>query len=93
VYTYNSASKALSEFKPNFYDILLVDVYMPDMNGFQLYERILELDVNIRVCFISAAELNIEAIREVYSKISFGCFIKKPVTIDKLVKGLLAQLE
>jgi hypothetical protein len=63
------------------------------MNGFQLCEKILELDINIRVCFISAAELNIEALREVYPKVSFGCFIKKPVEIEYLVKRLLAELD
>ena len=47
---------ALSEFKPNFYDLLLTDINMPHMDGFELCEKILELDVNIRVCFISAAE-------------------------------------
>ncbi|MFL6342436.1 MAG: PleD family two-component system response regulator [Nitrososphaeraceae archaeon] len=93
VYTYNNPAVALSEFKPNFYDILLVDVYMPDMNGFQFCEKILSLDVNVRVCFISAAELNIEALREVYPKVSFGCFMKKPVTIEYLVKRLLAELD
>jgi CheY-like chemotaxis protein len=93
VYTYNNPSEALSEFKPNFYDIMLVDVYMPKMNGFQLCEKILELDVNIRVCFISAAEINIEALREVYPKVSFGCFMKKPVAIEYLVKRLLAELQ
>ncbi|MFL6358755.1 MAG: response regulator [Nitrososphaeraceae archaeon] len=93
VYTYNKPLEALSEFKPNFYDILLVDVYMPDMNGFQFCEKILSLDVNVRVCFISAAELNIEALREVYPKVSFGCFMKKPVTIEYLVKRLLAELD
>ena len=63
------------------------------MNGFELGEKILELDVNIRVCFISAAEVNIEALREVYPKLSFGCFIKKPVTIEYLVKRLLTELD
>ena len=66
---------------------------MPNMNGFELCQKILELDVNIRVCFMSAAEVNIEALREVYPKVSFGCFIKKPVTIDHLVKRLLAELD
>jgi two-component SAPR family response regulator len=66
---------------------------MPHMNGFELCEKILELDVNIKVCFISAAELNIEALREVYPKVSFGCFMKKPVTIEYLVKRLLAELD
>ena len=93
VYTYNNPLEALSDFKPNFYDLLLVDVYMPDMNGFELSQKILELDLNIRVCFVSAGEINIEALREVYPKVSFGCFIKKPVTIDYLVKRLSAELE
>jgi YesN/AraC family two-component response regulator len=53
VYTYDNPLEALSEFKPNFYDLLLTDINMPHMNGFQLYDRVLELDVNIRVCFIS----------------------------------------
>jgi response regulator RpfG family c-di-GMP phosphodiesterase len=64
------------------------------MNGFELCEKILEIDVNIRVCFMSAAEVNIEALREVYPKArSIGCFIKKPVTISHLVKRLLAELD
>ena len=66
---------------------------MPRMNGLELYQKIVEIDPNIRVCFISAAEANIDALREVYSNVSFGCFIQKPVTIDKLVKRLLAELD
>jgi CheY-like chemotaxis protein len=93
VYTYNNPTVALSDFKPNFYDLLLTDIYMPNMNGLELSQKILELDANIRVCFMSAAEVNIEALRDVYPKISFGCFIKKPVTIDYLVKRLLAELD
>ena len=93
VYTYNNPLVALSEFKPNFYDLLLTDIYMPHMNGLELCQKILELDINIRVCFMSAAEVNILALREVYPKVSFGCFIKKPVTIEYLIKRLLAELD
>jgi response regulator RpfG family c-di-GMP phosphodiesterase len=94
VYAYNNPILALSEFKPNFYDLLLTDINMPHMDGFELCEKILELDINIRVCFISAAEVNIQALREVYPKArSIGCFIKKPVTISYLVKRLSAELE
>ena len=66
---------------------------MPKMNGLELYQKIVDTDPNIRVCFISAAEVNIAALREVYPKTSFGCFIQKPVTIDELVKRLLAELD
>ena len=93
VHTYNDPLLALTQFKPNFYDLLLTDIYMPDMNGFRLCEKILDLDINVRVCFMSAAEINIEALREVYPKVSFGCFIKKPVTIEYLVKRLSAELD
>jgi DNA-binding response OmpR family regulator len=93
VYTYNNPAVALSNFKPNFYDLMLTDIYMPDMNGFELCQKVLELDANVKVCFISAAEVNIQALREVYPKVSFGCFMKKPVKIEYLVKRLLAELD
>jgi hypothetical protein len=42
---------------------------------------------------MSAAEVNIEALREVYPKVSFGCFMKKPITIEYLIKRVLAELD
>ena len=66
---------------------------MQDMNGFELCQKILELDVNVRVCFITAGEANIEALREVYPNVNMGCFIKKPVSIDYLIKRLSAELD
>ena len=93
VHSYSNPAVALSQFKPNFFQVLLTDIYMPHMNGFELCQKILELDSNIRVCFMSSAEVNIEALREVYPSLSFGCFIKKPVTIEYLAKRLLAELD
>ncbi|HEX7209170.1 MAG TPA: response regulator [Nitrososphaeraceae archaeon] len=93
VYAYDDPLLALSEFKPNFYDLLLVDVNMPKVNGFEFSEKILKLDVNVRVCYISAGEMNVEGLREQYPSLSIGCFIKKPVTIDQLVRRVKAELE
>jgi hypothetical protein len=55
---------------------------MPKMNGFELSTKILELDVNPRICYMSSGQINQEALREQYPTLSIGCFIKKPVTID-----------
>jgi len=66
---------------------------MPNMNGFQLCKKILELDVNIRVCFMSALEVNIRALREVYPNVSFGCYIEKPVSIKYLIERLATELD
>ena len=63
------------------------------MNGFELCKRILEIDVNVRICFITAGDTNIEALREIYPTLSIGCFIKKPITIEHLAKRLLAELD
>ncbi len=66
---------------------------MPNMNGFQLCEKILELDVNIRVCLMSALAINIQALRELYPNVNLGCYIEKPVTLKYLIKRLSAELE
>ncbi len=94
VYSYTDPVEALSNFKPNFYDLLLVDITMPVMNGFELCEKVLLLDLNIGVCFMTAGEINQEAIRELYPLRTIGgCFIKKPVEIDHLIRQLIAELE
>ena len=93
VFTYNSPILALTEFKINFYDLLLIDVNMPRMNGFEFSEKILELDLNVRICYISAGEMNIEALREQYKSLSLGCFITKPVSLENLVRRVKSELE
>jgi DNA-binding response OmpR family regulator len=94
VYTSNNPVAALSEFKPNFYDLLLVDINMPHMNGFELSEKILAIDINVKVCFMSCtAEINYEALREIYPALSLGCFIRKPVSMDYLVKRIRSELD
>ncbi len=93
VYTYNDPLLVLTQFKPHYYDLLLTDIYMPNINGFQLCEKILELDVNMRVCFMSALEVNIRALKDVYRNVGFGCFIEKPVSIKYLIERLSAELD
>ena len=93
VYTYNDPLLVLKEFKPHFYDLLLTDIYMPNMNGFELCEKILELDVDIRICIMSALAVNIQPLREVYRNVNLGCYIEKPVSIEYLIKRLSAELD
>lgn len=93
VHTYNFPTLALSEFKPNFYDLLLIDVEMPNMNGFEFSTKILEIDADPKICFMSAAEVNYEALREIYPSVNFGCFIKKPISLEHLIRRVRAELE
>jgi DNA-binding response OmpR family regulator len=93
VYTSNDPMSALLDFKPNFYDLLLVDINMPHMNGFELCEKIFAIDINVRVCFMSSVEINREALREIYPSLGLGCFIRKPVTIDYLLTRIRSELD
>ena len=89
---YNDPVLALSYFKPNSYDLLLIDINMPHMNGFELCEQLLKIDANPKICFMSAGQINQEALREVHPTKNIGCFISKPVAIDYLVSRLKAEL-
>jgi DNA-binding response OmpR family regulator len=93
VYSYNNPVNALLDFRPDFYDLLLIDVNMPLMNGFELCEKLLQKDINVKVCFMTSGEINMDAVREVHPLKSIGCFIKKPITIDALVRRIRAELE
>jgi two-component system catabolic regulation response regulator CreB/two-component system response regulator ChvI len=93
VSAYNDPLLALAEFRPSFYDLLLVDINMPKMNGFDFCVKALEIDVNPRVCFMSSGLINQEALREQYTSLSIGCFIRKPVSISYLVRKVKAELE
>ncbi|MGH9995934.1 MAG: response regulator, partial [Nitrososphaeraceae archaeon] len=93
VYSYDNPINALIDFKPNFYDLLLIDVNMPLMDGFELYEKLLQKDINVKVYFMTSGEINIDAAREVHPLKSIGCFIKKPITIDALARRIKKELE
>jgi DNA-binding response OmpR family regulator len=84
VHTYNDPNEALSAFQPDYYDILLVDVRMPNMNGFDLYKEIKKLDASIKVCFITGFEVNYRALQEIFPELAQECYISKPTTMKEL---------
>jgi CheY-like chemotaxis protein len=93
VHAYNNPLLALTEFKPDLYDLILVDINMPEMDGLEFSTKILDLDVNPKICLMSAGMINQEALREQYPSRNIGCFIKKPVTIECLVRTIRIELE
>jgi FixJ family two-component response regulator len=66
---------------------------MPLMDGFQLTHKLLQKDVNARVCFTTSGDINMDAAREVHPLKSIGCFIEKPIFTEQLAKRVRAELE
>jgi DNA-binding response OmpR family regulator len=93
VFGFDNPVTALVEFKPNFYELLLIDVNMPLLDGFQLAQNLVRRDLNVRVCFMTSGEINMDAAREVHPLKSIGCFIKKPITAEELITRIRAELE
>jgi len=93
VEAYNDPLLALSSFKPNFYDLLLLDVKMSKMNGFELYHEIQKKDRKVKTCFITAYEIFYESLKKEFPTLNVGCFIAKPIDIGKLVKRIRKELE
>jgi two-component system response regulator ChvI len=55
--SYTDPTLALSNFRPGLYDLLLLDIRMPTINGFDLYQKMKEIDSNVKICFLTASEL------------------------------------
>ena len=80
---YNNPILVLDEFKSNFYDLIILDIQMQDINGFQLYREIKKRDIKSKICFLTASENLFDII---YKFSSVYTFIKKPVENNDLIR-------
>ena len=80
-------------FKPGIYDLLLLDIKMNKMGGFELFREIQKKDKNVNACFITAYEIYYESLKHEFPGLNVGCFITKPIDIDSLVKRIKIELE
>ena len=92
--SFNDPQEALSKFKPGSYDLIILDIKMPKMDGFELYHEIKKKDNNAKVCFLTASELYYEEFRkEEYSALDRNLFIQKPIDNEDLVKEINKMLK
>ena len=86
---------ALENFRPGLYDLLLIDIAMPKMNGFELYDKIRELDKKVKISFVTASEMFYEEIRkEAFPEFDTTiCFIRKPIANPDLIQQVREILE
>jgi YesN/AraC family two-component response regulator len=85
---FSSSEQALQAFEghpSDYYDLILTDIRMPRMNGFELYRRIKEKNPAMKIAFITAFEINKEEFNKVLPSIDVKDFIIKPISMSDLI--------
>jgi DNA-binding response OmpR family regulator len=97
VSSFNDPILALNYYKVNFYDLVILDIKMPKMDGFELYTKLKEKDSQVEICFLTASEMFYEKFRKtrlVFSKtIGEDYFIQKPIDTKDLVRRLTSIID
>src|SRR5919108_5786433 len=91
-YSGESALHAFESHSDNYYDLILTDIRMPKMSGFELYRRIKEKNPAMKIAFITAFEINKDEFSKVMPSVDVVDFISKPVSVSNLVRKLKSML-
>jgi two-component system, OmpR family, response regulator ChvI len=108
VHSYNSPKLALFNFKPDYYDLAILDIMMPEMDGFRLYNQMKNIDSRIEICFITAADKTYyegpqqeqkqnkgvqEKISPEYCALNEEIFIQKPISNGDLIREIKKRMK
>jgi DNA-binding response OmpR family regulator len=85
--SFTDPQAALRNIKTGLYDLALIDMRIPVMNGFGLYNEIRQLDIKVKICFLTAAEDNYyDTFREqAYPDYDENCILRKPIENEFLL--------
>jgi two-component system, OmpR family, response regulator ChvI len=86
--SYENPFLALENFKPHYYDLLILDIKMPKMSGFSFYREIKKRDDKMKICFLTAGEMYYGSYSDIFSSLPANCFIRKPITNDELLEHI-----
>ena len=92
--SFNNSLVALENYREGLYDLIIIDIAMPKMDGFKLYKELRKKDKNVKVCFLTAGEMYYEEYRKhVIPEVSADKIIRKPVSNDELVRTINGYFE
>jgi CheY-like chemotaxis protein len=89
VSTFNDPLLALSNFKAGLYDLIILDIKMPKMDGLDLYHEIKKIDSKVKICFLTASEMYYEEFRkEAYCSLDKEMFLRKPIQNEDFLEKI-----
>lgn len=81
--TFDKPGKALATDSSQ-YDIAIIDIRMPEINGFQLARSLWQRNEKLRICFLSAFEISKKEAEITLPNLKTHCFLAKPILPSKL---------
>jgi CheY-like chemotaxis protein len=80
---------ALKNFESGFYDLVILDIKMPEMDGFELHMKLKKIDNAVKICFLTASEMYYEEFRkEEFCRLDKDLFLRKPIKNEDLIKEI-----
>jgi DNA-binding response OmpR family regulator len=93
--TFNDPVLALKSYKPNMYDLVILDVIMPELDGLELYTQLKRKDSRINVCFLTASSepYREELLKEKYNQLSRDLFLEMPLPTSELIREVKKRMQ
>ena len=95
VQSFTDPVDALREFKPDYYHLVIIDILLPKMNGFELYDKLRTLNSKVKICFMTTGSEIIlkKFMKEAFPELDPNCYISKPIANEDLLKRVQEALE
>ena len=85
---YGDPSRALEEFKPHLYELVIIDIALPRVNGFSIYRELMERDREVNICFLTTVEVRKNEFDILFPHVDVKFFLTKPLSVHGLLKYL-----
>ena len=79
---------AMENFRSNLFSLIILNIKLPKLNGFQLYREIRKKDKKVKVCFITDGEMYYGVYADIFNSLDENSFIRKPINYDNLLEHL-----
>jgi CheY-like chemotaxis protein len=93
--TFNDPVLALNSYKPHLYDLVILDVIMPELDGLELYTQLKRKDSGINICFLTASSepYREELLKEKYNQLSRDLFLEMPLPTSELIREVKKRMQ
>jgi CheY-like chemotaxis protein len=93
--TFNDPVLALKSYKPHMYDLVILDVIMPELDGLELYTQLKRKDSGINICFLTASSepYREELLKEKYNQLSRDLFLEMPLPTSELIREVKKRIQ